>query len=258
MSQAIFITGAASGIGREVARLFARHGWFVGLYDVNESDLTNLAGQIRQDRCCSGVLDVSDPENWKRAITQFAKHTNQRMDVLFNSAGILLMGPFVDTPLDVHLKTIQVNATGTLIGIYSAFPLLSVTPRSRVINMSSASALYGTPDLASYSASKFAIRGLTEALNIEFERYGIAVCDIMPLYVNTPMVAQQSYRAGSLRFFGNGVSPEYVAEAVWTAAHGNRVHWVLTATLNLTAMVARYFPPFERLTMRYFSKQSKT
>ena len=254
MKQAILITGAASGIGREVARLFARRGWFTGLHDINEALLAELAVEIGSERCCWSVLDVCDGEQWTQVVARFGEHTSGRMDVLFNSAGILRMGPFIDIPLDVHLQTLRVNVAGVLTAIRAAFPLLSSTPKSRVITMSSASAFYGVPNLASYSMSKFAIRGMTEALSIEFERYGIAVCDIMAPYVNTPMVTDQSYKAGTLQSLGASLSPESVAEIVWKAAHGNKVHWVPTLSLKTTTLFARYFPFFERATMKFLNR----
>lgn len=253
-TKTIFITGAASGIGREVARLFARRGWFTGLHDINEAPVAEVALEIGADQCCWSVLDVCDSEQWKKAVARFGERTSGRMDVLFNSAGILKMGPFMDTPLDVHLQTLRVNVAGVLTAIRAAFPLLSSTPKARVITMSSASAFYGVPDLASYSMSKFAIRGMTEALSIEFERYGIGVCDIMAPYVNTPMVTEQSYKAGTLQSLGASLSPEEVAEIIWKAAHGNRVHWVPTFRLKITALFARYFPFFERATMKFLNR----
>src|SRR5206468_2381539 len=138
--RAIFITGAASGIGRETALLFARRGWRVGATDMNEAGLDALATEVGGER-------------WRTA----------RLDV---------------------------------------------------------------PDLATYSATKFFIRGLTEALNLELERHGIVVSDLMPLYVDTPMVRDQAYRAGSLETFGARLKPEEIAEIVWQAVHGHKVHWV--------------------------------
>jgi len=90
--------------------------------------------------------------------------------------------------------------------------------------MCSGSALFGTPQMASYSSSKFAIRGLTDALSIELEPHGIVVSDVVALYVSTPMLGQQPEERKNTSSFadkGNWQTPETVAETVWKAAHGD-------------------------------------
>jgi len=81
-----------------------------------------------------------------------------------------------------------VNIKGVLNGCHAALPYLQQASFARVINLSSASAIYGQADLASYATSKFAVRGLTEGLDIEWQKYGIRVFDVMPLFVSTAMV----------------------------------------------------------------------
>jgi NAD(P)-dependent dehydrogenase (short-subunit alcohol dehydrogenase family) len=85
--QSIFITGAASGIGRETARLFARRGWRVGAVDLDEAGVGALAGEIGAERCLAARLDVRDAAAWRQRIGAFAAWTGGRMDALFNCAG---------------------------------------------------------------------------------------------------------------------------------------------------------------------------
>lgn len=249
----IFITGAAGGIGRETALHFTGKGWFAGLFDNNEVALKKTANEIGQDRCCFMKLDVTDPEAYRHAIDFFSIHTDGKMNVLFNCAGIMRMGPFDQIDLSEHLKTIRINIDGPVIGVKLALPLLENTTGARVITMSSASAFYGVPDLAVYSASKFAVRGLTEALNIELEGKGIIVTDLMPLYVNTDMIQSQTLRAGTLEMFGAGLTVQHMAGIVWKAAHGSKVHWVPTIRLKTLALLSRYFPFVEKYTMKTLS-----
>jgi len=248
--KSIFITGAASGIGRATALLFAERGWFVGLFDVNEKELRVVAETIGESSCRYQALDVTDPVRYEHAIKYFGEYTGRTMDVLFNCAGITSHGPFEKVALDHLLKIININVNGTIIGIHLSMELLRNTPGARIINMSSASAFYGTPDLAVYSASKFAIRGLTEALNIECQRHGISVSDIMPLYVDTPMVANQAYRLGSQRLFGTSHTASQVAKVVWKAAHGSRIHWSPTFTVTMIDALSRLFPLVQRAVLR--------
>ncbi|HEV8578804.1 MAG TPA: SDR family oxidoreductase [Thermoanaerobaculia bacterium] len=254
-SRSIFITGAASGIGRETALLFARNGWRVGAVDVDEGGLARLAGDIGEDRCLTGRLDVRDLAAYRERIAAFGAWTGGRMDALFNCAGIMRMGPFEQVPAEEHVRTVEVNVIGVLHGIHAAFDLLKATPGSHVVSMGSASGLYGVPDLASYSASKFFIRGLTEALNLEFERHGITVTDLMPLYVDTAMVRSQEYRAGSLKTFGARLTPQQVAGIVWKAVQGKKVHWVPGALLRALNYLGNALPFLSKPTMRLVDRR---
>ncbi len=255
MDKAIFITGAASGIGRETATLFASRGWRVGLFDVNEGGLAEVARQAGEGRSLVRRLDVRDLAGYRAAVAAFGEWTGGRMDALFNCAGIMRMGPFGEVPVEEHVRTIEINVTGVVLGIHLALPLLKATPGAHVLSMGSASGVYGVPDLATYSASKFFVRGLTEALNLELEGDGIVVTDLMPLYVDTPMVQNQSYRAGSLQTFGARLTPREIAELAWTAIHGRRVHWrpgLLLKTLNY---LGGAFPFVSRPTMKMVNRR---
>lgn len=232
--KSIFITGAASGIGRETALLFAKKEWFVGIFDVNKAGLKDLESDIGSSNCCSGIMDVTDPESVRKGINAFALTTGGRMDVLVNNAGILKFGLFEDVPLETHLRIVDVNFKGCLTVIHCAIPCLKKTSGARIINMSSASSIYGVPDLSVYSATKHALSAMTEALNIELEQHGIYVCDIRPPYVKTPLL-DTAAPVHSIRMMGVNLGPEKVAKAVWKAAHGKKLHWDISTTWALNA-----------------------
>ncbi len=254
MEKTIFITGAASGIGRETALLFAERGWFIGLFDLNDEGLKEVASEIGEDRCCYAKLDVTKAESYKTAVAHFLKHTNGSMNALFNCAGIMRMGPFDELTMKDHEITLDINVKGIIVGIDASLDALKATPNSCILSMSSASAFYGVPDLSVYSASKFAVRGLTEALNIEFEKYDIRVTDLMPLYVNTPMISSQTHQAGTLKFFGAKLTTRQIAELAWKAVHGKKVHWIPGGVLKALKVVSRLFPVAERPTMKFLNK----
>jgi NADP-dependent 3-hydroxy acid dehydrogenase YdfG len=148
----IFITGAASGIGRETALLFSQRGWRIGAVDLDEAGLQTLAAEMGPESCWTSKLDVRDYAAWQERIRDFGAWSGWRMDALFNCAGIMRMGPFDQTPIHEHVRTVEVNIIGVMNGVHASLELLKATRDAHVISMCSASAVYGVPDLATYSA----------------------------------------------------------------------------------------------------------
>jgi NAD(P)-dependent dehydrogenase (short-subunit alcohol dehydrogenase family) len=223
------VTGAAKGIGRATARLLVEHGWFVGIADTDQPGLALLADELGHANVLALALDVTVPRQWQEALAAFDGRTG-RLDVLVNNAGILVSGPFGSSPLERHHALVEVNLKGLISGCWLAKPYLGATAGARVINLSSASAVYGQAALATYSATKFAVRGLTEALNIEWQDDGIRVMDVMPLFVQTDMV--QGMQARSIARLGVHLTPEDVARVIWKAiCHDgySKVHWPVGA-----------------------------
>jgi NAD(P)-dependent dehydrogenase (short-subunit alcohol dehydrogenase family) len=251
----VFITGAAAGIGRATARLFAARGWTVAVSDMDEGALAALAAELGAG-AVAYRLDVTRPADWQAALDACFARTG-RLDVLVNNAGILISGPFEASPLARHDALVDVNVKGVLTGCHVARPYLARTPRSRVINMSSSSAEYGQASLATYSATKFAVRGLTEALNVEWQDQGIRVMDVMPLFVQTAMVRDMD--AMSIRKMGVHLTPEDVAAVIWKAAnyHGGmgKVHWPVGLMSKLLHAVSGVAP--DRVS-RYLARRVAT
>ncbi len=239
----ILITGAASGIGRATALFFASKGWYTGLYDVNEPDLKRLGDEIGQQNCCFSRMDVSDMTSVKKGMEHFSQHTGGSMDILFNNAGIIRMGLLEEIPVEECHDVIDVNLRGVVNCISAGLPLLKHTGGSRIINMSSASSLYGTAYLAVYSATKAAVGSLTESLNLELDQYGVHVCDVRAPYVNTPLL-NRDIKAPSIDNLGVKLSPEDVARTVWKASRGRKIHYDTRGVFPL--LVLRQFPAFTR------------
>lgn len=223
--KSIFITGAASGIGRATAERFAVAGWRVGLCDIDQDGLADLAGQLG-DAATVHPATVCDRDGLDAALAAFVGQGG--LDVMFNCAGILDMHDFVDCSLDAMHRIIDVNVKGVINGIHLSLPRLRGRSGARVITMSSVAAIHGIPQEAVYTASKFAVRGLTEALNIELAAADVWVCDIMVAYVATPMVLAAPTKAKSIDILGVNVTPQQVAQTVWDATHDRRVHWFVT------------------------------
>jgi NADP-dependent 3-hydroxy acid dehydrogenase YdfG len=237
--KAIFITGAGAGIGAETARLFARNGWRVGASDVNAAALVALQGECGADRLSIHAADVRDRAAVASALGEFTKLTAGRLDVLFANAGVLFMGPDETiTPAQKDLL-VDVNVKGVIHTIDAGFPWLAKTPGAHVVAMASTSAEYGSPQHAVYSATKFFVRGLTEALNIEYREHGIQVSAIYVAYVQTGMVFDAAVKPASIERLGVKITPQQVAQAVWKAAHGDRVHWRVGLDARLINIAVR-------------------
>ena len=178
----------------------------------------------------------------------------QRLDVLVNNAGILISGPFESNPLARHHAVVDVNLKGLLNGCYLAKPYLAATPQARAINLSSTAALYGQASLATYSTTKCAVRGLTEALNVEWQADGIRVMDIMPMFVQTDMLT--AINARSMDRLGARLTADDVARTIWAAAayRGGfgKVHWPVGSLATWLMRLTRLAP--DRLN-RYIARR---
>jgi short-subunit dehydrogenase len=243
MQKTIFITGAAQGIGKATALMFAARGWYVGLFDLNEEGLIQVAEQIGTRHCCYKVTDVTDTESVKEAIELFVFRTQSRFDVLFNNAAVIEVGEWENISLDKHKQIIDVNLFGSVNCITQALPYLKANKQgASIINMSSASAIYGNPEISVYAATKSAIRSLTEGLNISLEKYNIKVSDILPIYVKTNMVNDFYQKYRNVKLEKVKLTAEDVAEVVWQTVHKKKIHWLVGGDTKLFFFLSKILP----------------
>jgi NAD(P)-dependent dehydrogenase (short-subunit alcohol dehydrogenase family) len=244
--KSIFITGAASGMGRETAKLFHGKGWFVGACDVNMEGLKSLEAEIGAENCLIRRLDVTDKRDYEQAVAEFGAATGGRMDILFNNAGIGAGGFFDDMPFEDNLRVVQINFVGVLNGIHSAIGLLKATPGSLCFTTSSSSATYGMPGIAVYSATKHAVKGLTEALSIEFRRHGVRVADVLPGLIDTPILPPGTAANAPKEGMFRAIPPIEVAKVVWEAYGSDTLHWYVPPELAELDKAAGNMPEFVR------------
>jgi NAD(P)-dependent dehydrogenase (short-subunit alcohol dehydrogenase family) len=236
----VFITGAASGIGLATARRLAAEGWFVGLYDINEAGIQRLLSGGSFPSACGGRCDVGDYASVQQAITHFSAAAGGRIDLLINNAGLLTAGHFEDIEPERHDAMIRVNILGLTHVAQAAFPLLRDTPGSTLLNICSVSSVHGVPLLAVYSASKFYVDGLTQALSIEWAEHGIRVLSIKPPFVSTALI--EGMPAQLLKSFTVDFSPEQVADEIMKALAGSRDSYLLGLQAKGLALLARLLP----------------
>jgi NAD(P)-dependent dehydrogenase (short-subunit alcohol dehydrogenase family) len=248
--RSVVVTGAAHGIGRATAELFGREGWLVGLYDVDVDGVEEVRAGLPGAATVGGRLDVTDADDWSAALAGFAAHSGGALDVLVNNAGVIVSGAFADIALPLQRRVVDVNLSGVVAGCSTAFPYLR--EGSCVVNLASASALYGQPGLAVYSATKAAVCALTEALDLEWEAHGIRVVDVLPLFVETGMV-QQVRGVRSLQTLGVRLTPEDVAAAVRLAVDDRSrrrgPHRAVGRQAQMLAATARLGPQVLRRTL---------
>lgn len=244
-SKSIFISGAASGIGRATAILFHSKGWFVGCYDIDLDALTELKEELG-DRCHIGTLDVRDKAAFDAALADFTSGTNGKLDLMFNNAGIAAGGFFDEIPFEKTLDMVNINLVGVLNGTHAAIPYLKETENSLCFTTSSSAAIYGAPGMATYGATKYAVKGFTHAMSVELARYGVRAADVMPGVIDTPLWQGTRYKKGepagtyektprinaSRTDATRTIAPSEVAEAVWNAYHDTRLHWYVPPELE--------------------------
>ena len=254
-TKAIFITGGGSGIGRAVAQRFAREGWRVGLADVNAKGLSETAALLPSS-ADTYVMDVRDRDAWRANLDDFTAKSGGRLDVLFNNAGIGTGGPIAEMSFDDLDRVVQINLVGVLNGAKIGHGYLKNTPGSCLLNTASASAIYGSAGLSVYSATKFGVRSLTEALDGEWYGDSIKVRDLVPAFIDTPLL--QGPIEGSNRTIRESVTEaglelsnaSDVADAAWNAVHGDAVHTYVGKTAFRMKFAARWMPGQLRKMMR--------
>ncbi len=213
------ITGAASGMGAADARIFIREGAKVVITDLNEEAGEALAAELGEDALFIRQ-NVAEEDSWDHVVKETMDKFG-RIDVLVNNAGILLMKCMRDTTVEEFNRLMAVNVTGVFLGMKAVSEIMRDQGGGVIVNMSSAAGMVGQVQTVAYSASKFAVRGMTKAAAMDMGPYGIRVISIHPGSIATPMTAQSGVKPDSplpLAPLGRSGGPEEVAEVVAFAA----------------------------------------
>lgn len=180
------ITGAARGQGAAAARRFVEEGARVVLTDVLDDQGKELAAELGAEYC---HLDVSSEEDWASAVA-FTVETFGDITVLVNNAGILHFSALAETTLADYQRVIGINQVGTFLGMRAVVESMTRAGGGSIVNVSSVEGLAGMPYLVAYTASKFAIRGMTKVAALELGRHGIRVNSVHPGAIDTSMVSE--------------------------------------------------------------------
>ncbi|MFL9840075.1 SDR family oxidoreductase [Sphingomonas sp. ST-64] len=243
--QAIFITGGGSGIGRAVARHFAARGWRIGLADINAGGMAETAALLGDAPVTTHILDVRDRAAWDDALADFTAASGGRLDVLFNNAGIGVGGVFAATAVDELQRCVDINLMGVVWGAHAGYRYLKASGGC-LLNTASAAGIYGTGGVAIYSATKFAVRGFTEALDGEWSGEGIRVRALLPSFIDTAILdgmpvgsnatMRERVKAARLEF----TPVEEAAQLAWDAVHGDRLLTLVGKTARRMWFASRF------------------
>lgn len=252
------ITGAGSGIGRELALLCAQRGALLAICDINGAGLagTAEAARTRGAQVLMSQVDVSDGD----AMNRFAQATSDRfgrVDLLINNAGVAVVGGFLDTNRKDWQWLIDINLMGVVHGCDAFLPIMIRSGRGgHVVNLSSAAGLLANPQLSAYSATKFAVLGLSEALRMEMKPYGIGVTAVCPGIIDTAITQNSPIRGDgdtaerrkrlASAYQKRGYPADRVARNILRAVEHNRAVAPVAAEAHLMYALSRATPPLAR------------
>jgi NAD(P)-dependent dehydrogenase (short-subunit alcohol dehydrogenase family) len=184
--KAVIVTGGARGIGKATVERFARAGASVAVGDL-DLDLARAAAAPFGDRVVAAELDVSSPDSWARFLEEVA--ALGPWDVLVNNAGIMPLGSLLKEPEALTRAIFDVNVHGVINGTKAVAPGMVERSQGHIVNVASAVGRLAVADGATYSASKFAVVGFTEAIRAELAPQGVDVSMVLPTVVKTELAA---------------------------------------------------------------------
>jgi 3alpha(or 20beta)-hydroxysteroid dehydrogenase len=231
------VTGAARGAGAVIARVLVDEGAKVVLVDVRDELGAAVADKLGPPACFVHC-DISKPEEWEHAVTVTLERFGQ-IDVLVNNAAVLHVAPLTTTTADDFRRVMDVNAMGAFLGIQAVAGPMRDGGGGSIINITSISSLEGTPGCVAYSASKWALRGITRTAALELGPDGIRVNALNPCAANLEMVEP---------FLPPGVTTDDLATGFLAGSplrHGDTIEERLVGNARIVAVLAsdeaRYF-----------------
>jgi NAD(P)-dependent dehydrogenase (short-subunit alcohol dehydrogenase family) len=230
----VVITGAASGIGYECARSFAKRGARLVISDVNAEALQKARAEIAATgvACHAITCDVASEESVSACATAVQRDVGA-VDVLVNNAGIAFLGSFEETPLAQWRRIMDVNVLGIVHCVDAFLPAMRAAGGKRkIVNVASLAGFAPAPNMSAYAASKHAVVGLSEVLALELHDTEISVLIVCPGIINTPIVHVSEIAPGMTRaqitklqqyYDTDGCHPSVVAEDIVRAVERDEI-----------------------------------
>jgi 3alpha(or 20beta)-hydroxysteroid dehydrogenase len=208
----VLVTGGARGIGEATARLLVAEGACVIIGDVREELGAQVAAELGTSACFCR-LDVASEVDWDVAVAA-ARDRFGKLDGLVNNAGIFEWRPLKGHSLDAYMRCISVNQVGVFLGMRAAVPALEQAGGGTIVNVSSVAGLIGTAGAVAYTASKFAVTGMSKAAALELRSLGIRVNSVHPGVVKTPLTLGTAEEAATMSNIVGGAEPKAIADLI--------------------------------------------
>jgi short-subunit dehydrogenase len=247
------VTGAGSGIGRALAQQLAAAGSAVALADIDEKGLEETEFSLLKFEATvsSHVVDVAD-ETRVKAFAEEVHAQHGRVTLLINNAGVALHGTFEEISLDDLRWLMAINFWGTVYGVSYFLPMLKREPRAHIVNLSSVFGIVAPVGQSAYAASKFAVRGFTEALRHELQGTGVNVSCVHPGGIQTAIARRARIGARtpaasgeeSVSFFEKvaKTSPETAAARILQGVERREPRILIGMDARQIDLVQRLFP----------------
>jgi len=246
----IVVTGAASGLGLELCRRFARAGWTIGMLDVDATALDAAAVEVERlgGRVRHAVVDVADADALRAAVDAFVAEV-PGLDVMVNNAGVAVGGDFLETPVDDWRWIVGINLLGVVHGARAALPVLLAQRSGLLLNVASAAGFASAAGMSAYNATKAAVVALSETLYGETLGTGVQVSVAMPYFFRTGLhrtlrAPDQVRRDAERMFATTPYTLEQAATDVLNGAAAGRFYVLAPRWLSLLWFVKRLNGPF--------------
>lgn len=266
-SKRAFITGAASGLGLEMARALAREGWTLGLFDAEPSRLARAEDEL--SKAGAKVLaypgDVTHSDELVVAVNSFASVASG-VDLMVNNAGVACAGSLLETPLEDWKWIVDINLLGVVNGSRAGVPHLQRAGNGVLLNISSAAAFVSAPFMAPYNATKAAVLAISESLSAELASNGVQVSVAMPGFMQTDLLStargpERERGVAEQLMKNSNYTAAMCAVDILTAAGNREIHIVLPKAMRNVWRLKRWLPSyfvrrFPHLRERFMSRGS--
>lgn len=245
------VTGAGSGIGQATARALAKEGCHLALADINQTGLDATVAGVET----SGVkvsqhrVDVASKKEMERFAEEVVSH-HSHVHIVVNNAGVSVFGDFIEQSIEDIEWVLGINLWGVIYGCKFFLPQLQKEKEGHIVNVSSSAGILPTPKMSIYTASKFAVRGLSETIRMELAKHNIGVTSVHPGMIKTNIPHATKYQekdrkkqeTGAAMFSKFGHPPEKAAHKIVKGIKNNSQRVLIGPEAYVFDMLKRAFP----------------
>jgi short-subunit dehydrogenase len=243
------VTGAGSGIGRALSIQLAQKGCSVAISDINPETLNETAALVRETgaKVSTHVVDVANQAEM-RALPEAVMAAHGSVHIVINNAGVAVVKTVEQHTIEDFEWIVGINFWGVVYGSKFFIPYLKQQSEAHIVNLSSVFGFVGLPTQASYNATKFAVRGFSEALFAELDEYNIGVTIVHPAGIQTNIVnssrLMEPEQRGELAetFEKVGISPERAATKIIRGIEKNQLRVLICKEAYAIDWMKRLFP----------------